>query len=267
MTTIDRIRKLAAMGLVIAAAAYFHVGLGGQLALAQTSVPGGYVGFGPNHQTEQPGGGIPTAPVVPTIGVGPVVPLPAQPHSPGTPASLPLSKAPWQLQFGAALAVDSSAYRRQRLRGGRSRVRRLRGRRSRVRRLRLPGHGRRGARRIRHVRILGRAELWPRHVAAAHAGTRPRGLSRRQSAPWFDRRDGHGSRKSGRSGRGQRRAELHRGAVRRCIRQCGERRPVTDAAGPIEASDGGPAADRTEAHVSAVPEGRSRGPRRGAGAA
>ena len=54
--------------------------------------------------------GGPTAPVVPTIGIGPVVPGPAQPHSPGTPASLPLSKDPWQLQFGAALAVDSSAF-------------------------------------------------------------------------------------------------------------------------------------------------------------
>ena len=70
-----------------------------------------------------------------------------------------------------------------------------------------------------------------------------------------------------RSSRRKRRADLNRGAVRRCIRQCGKRRPVTDAAGPIEASDGGPAADRTEAHGSAVQEGRSQGHRRGAEAA
>jgi hypothetical protein len=105
MTTIDRIRKLAAMGLVVAAGAYLHVGVGAQLALAQTTARGGFVGFGPNHGTEQPGFGVLTSPVVPTIGIGPVLPSLAQPHGP---ASLPLSNDP--RLFGAALAADSVAF-------------------------------------------------------------------------------------------------------------------------------------------------------------
>ncbi len=105
MTTIDRIRKLAAMGLVVAAGAYLHVGAGAQLALAQTTAPGGFVQFGPNHGTEQPGGGILTSPVVPQIGIGPVLLGPAQPHASGAPASLPYSNDP--RQFWNTLAADS----------------------------------------------------------------------------------------------------------------------------------------------------------------
>lgn len=108
MTTIDRIRKPAAMGLVVTAVAYLHVGVGAQLALAQTNVRGGYVGFGPNHGIEQPGMGVLTSPVVPTVGIGPVLPGPALPHSRNEPASLPHSDDP--RLFGAALGVDSVAY-------------------------------------------------------------------------------------------------------------------------------------------------------------
>ena len=57
MTTSDRIRKIATMGLMVAAGAYLHVGAGGQLALAQTKVPGGFAEFGPNHGTERLGSG------------------------------------------------------------------------------------------------------------------------------------------------------------------------------------------------------------------
>ena len=238
--------------------AYLHVGVGGQLALAQTKVPGGFAEFGPNHGTEAPGFGVLTAPVVPQFGIGPVLPGPASPHARTGTAFFPLLNDPRQIR---------RRFSRRQRRDRRLRGRRLRGRRSRFRRLRLPEHGRRDVRCTRPVRILRRAELWLRHVAAAHAGIRRRGLSRRQSAPRFDRRNGHGSRKSGRSGRRKRRADLIRGAVRRCIRQCGKRPPVTDAAGPIESSDGGPAADRAEAHASAVQEGRSQGHRRGAEAA
>jgi hypothetical protein len=106
MTTIDRIRKLAAMGLVVAAAAYLHVGAGAQLALAQTKTQGGFVGFGPNHGTEQPGGGVLTSPVVPQFGIGPVLLGPALPHSSGAPASLPYSNDP--RQFWNTLAADSN---------------------------------------------------------------------------------------------------------------------------------------------------------------
>jgi hypothetical protein len=108
MTTIDRIRKLAAMGLVVAAGAYLHVGVGAQFALAQTKAPGGFVGFGPNHGTEQPGMGVLTSPVVPEFGIGPVLPGPALPHARNTTAFFPMVKDS-RLSFDSALAADSVA--------------------------------------------------------------------------------------------------------------------------------------------------------------
>ncbi len=110
MTTIDRIRKHAAMGLVIAAAVCIHVGagVGEQVALAQAKAPYGFVQFGPNHAFEMPGYGVTASPVVPQFGIGPVVPGPAQPHSKSLPNFLPYSNNP--SQFGAALAADSTAY-------------------------------------------------------------------------------------------------------------------------------------------------------------
>ena len=108
MATIDRIRKLAAMGLVVAAGACLHVGVGGQLALAQTKVPGGFPQFGPNHETEPPGFGLPTSPVVPNIGIDPVMPGPAKPHSRTTTAFFPMVKDS-RLTFGSAIAADSVA--------------------------------------------------------------------------------------------------------------------------------------------------------------
>ncbi len=100
MTTIDRIRKLAAMWLVIAAGAHLNVGVGGRLALAQTTIPKGLVQFGPNHETEMPGGGVTTTPVFSGFGISPVLP--------GHPRFLPYSNDP--RQFGAVLAADSGAY-------------------------------------------------------------------------------------------------------------------------------------------------------------
>jgi hypothetical protein len=108
MTTIDRIRKLAVMGLVVAAGAYIHVGVSGQLALAQTNVPGGYVGFGPNHGTERPGMGVLTSPVVPEFGIGPVLPGPASPHTRTSTAFFPMAKDS-RLTFDSAVAADSVA--------------------------------------------------------------------------------------------------------------------------------------------------------------
>ena len=108
MTTIDRIRKLAAMGLVVAAGAYLHLGVGAQLALAQTKVPGGFVGFGPNHGTEPPGFGVLTSPVVPQFGIGPVLPGPASPHARTSTAFFPMVKDS-RLTFDSAVAANSVA--------------------------------------------------------------------------------------------------------------------------------------------------------------
>jgi hypothetical protein len=108
MTTINRIRKLAAMGLVVAAGICLHVGMDGQLALAQTTVPNGLVQFGPNHGTEPPGMGVLTSSVVPTFGIGPVLLSPRNAHDLGAPVSLPYSNDP--RYFRAALAADSVAY-------------------------------------------------------------------------------------------------------------------------------------------------------------
>ena len=106
MTTIDRIRQFAAMGFVVAAGVYLHAGAGAQLALAQTQVPGGFARFGPNHETEPPGFGLPTAPVVPNSGIDPVLPGPANPHSRTTTAFFPMVKDS-RLTFGSAIAADT----------------------------------------------------------------------------------------------------------------------------------------------------------------
>src|SRR5947209_1682406 len=108
MTTIDRIRQLAAMGFVVAAGVCLHVGLGAQVAMAQTKVPGGLPQFGPNHETEPPGFGIPTSPVVPNIGIDPVLPGPAGPHSRTPTAFFPMVKDS-RLTFGSVIAADSVA--------------------------------------------------------------------------------------------------------------------------------------------------------------
>jgi hypothetical protein len=108
MTTIDRIRQLTAMGFVVAAGVCLHVGLGAQVAMAQTKVPGGLPQFGPNHETEPPGFGLPTSPVVPNFGIDPVLPGPALPHSRTPTAFFPMVKDS-RLTFGSAIAADSVA--------------------------------------------------------------------------------------------------------------------------------------------------------------
>jgi hypothetical protein len=108
MTTIDRIRQLAAMGFVVAAGVCLHVGLGAQVAVAQTKVPGGFPQFGPNHETEPPGFGLPTSPVVPNFGIDPVLPAPASPHSRTPTAFFPMVKDS-RLTFNSAMAADSVA--------------------------------------------------------------------------------------------------------------------------------------------------------------
>ena len=108
MTTIDRIRQFAAMGLMVAAGVYLHAGAGAQLALAQTKVPGGFAQFGPNQETEPPGFGLPTSPVVPNFGIDPVLPGPAKPHSRTTTAFFPMVKDS-RLTFGSAIAADNVA--------------------------------------------------------------------------------------------------------------------------------------------------------------
>ncbi len=106
MTTIDRIRQFAVMGLMVAAGVYLHAGAGAQLALAQTKVPGGFAQFGPNHETEPPGFGLPTAPVVPNSGIDPVLPGPANPHSRTPTTFFPMVKDS-RLTFGSAIAADT----------------------------------------------------------------------------------------------------------------------------------------------------------------
>jgi hypothetical protein len=108
MTMIDRIRQLAAMGFVVAAAVCLHVGLGAQFALAQTMVPGWYRQFVPPHEGTAPGLGIPISPVVPNFGIDPVLPSPASPHSRTPTAFFPMVPDS-RLTFGAAFAADSVA--------------------------------------------------------------------------------------------------------------------------------------------------------------
>jgi hypothetical protein len=108
MTMIDRIRQLATMGLVLAAGACLHVGLGVQFAMAQTMVPGWSPPFVPKHETTAPGFGLPTSPVVPNIGVDPVLPSPARPHSRTPTAFFPMVPDS-RLTFDAAFADDSVA--------------------------------------------------------------------------------------------------------------------------------------------------------------
>ena len=105
MTMIDRIRQLAALGFVVAVGVCLHAGLGVQLAVAQTKAPGGYTQFGPNHESEAPGFGIQTLPVVPNFGVDPVLPGRALPHSRTPTAFFPMVKDS-RLTFDAALAAD-----------------------------------------------------------------------------------------------------------------------------------------------------------------
>jgi hypothetical protein len=108
MTTIDRIRQLAAMGFLVAAGVCLHVGLGAQVAVAQTKVPGGFPQFGPNHETEPPGFGLPISPVVPNFGIDPVLAGPALPHSRTPTTFFPMVKDS-RLTFGSAIAADSVA--------------------------------------------------------------------------------------------------------------------------------------------------------------
>ena len=108
MTMISRIRQLAALGFVVAAGACLHAGLGARLAMAQTKAPGGFPLFGPNHESEAPGFGIPTVPVVPNFGVDPVLPGRALPHSRTPTAFFPMVKDS-RLTFDAAIAADSVA--------------------------------------------------------------------------------------------------------------------------------------------------------------
>lgn len=116
MIAIDRIRQLAAMGFVVAAGVCLDGGPGVQVARAQAQVPGatapstqvpkGLTQFGPNHQMEEPGFGIPTVPVMPNVGIDPVLPGPASPHS-RTPTSFFPMVPDSRLSFGSALAADS----------------------------------------------------------------------------------------------------------------------------------------------------------------
>src|SRR5689334_146220 len=108
MTTIDRIRQFAAIGLVVAAGVYLHAGAGARFARAQTKVPGGFPQFGPNHETEAPGFGIPISPIMPNYGIDPVQPGPAKPHSRATTAFFPMVKDS-RLTFGSAIAADTVA--------------------------------------------------------------------------------------------------------------------------------------------------------------
>jgi hypothetical protein len=107
MTTIDRIRQLASLGFVVAMGLYLHVGVGARLARAQTTVPN-YVQFGPNHQTEEPGFGLPISPIAPNYGIDPVLPGPASPHSRTSTTFFPMVKDS-RLTFDSALAADSVA--------------------------------------------------------------------------------------------------------------------------------------------------------------
>ncbi len=100
MTTIDRLRKLAAMGLVIAAGVYLHLGMGERIAVAQTAPARGPVLSGPARGFPGPGNGIPQAPVFSGFGISPVLP--------GNANFLPNSNN--SMQAGAAMAADSTAY-------------------------------------------------------------------------------------------------------------------------------------------------------------
>jgi hypothetical protein len=107
MTTIDRIRQLASLGFVVATGLYLHVGVCARLTLAQTTVPNS-VQFGPGHQTEGPGSGIPISPIVPNYGIAPVLPGPASANF-RTPTSFFPMVPDSRLTFGAVMAADSVA--------------------------------------------------------------------------------------------------------------------------------------------------------------
>lgn len=100
MTTIDRLRKLAAMGLVMAAGAYLHLGMGERLAVAQTAAARGPVLSGAAGGFPGPGAGVPQAPVFSGFGISPVLP--------GNAHFLPYSNN--LMQSSAALAADSTGY-------------------------------------------------------------------------------------------------------------------------------------------------------------
>jgi hypothetical protein len=108
MTRIDRIRRLASLGFVVAMGLYLHVGVGVRSAGAQLQAPGNSAQFGPNHQTEEPGFGLPISPIAPAYGVDPVLPGPASPHSRTSTAFFPMVPDS-RLTFGSALAADSVA--------------------------------------------------------------------------------------------------------------------------------------------------------------
>lgn len=108
MTITDRIRRLRTIGFVVAAAACLHAGASAQVVTGPTKVPNNYPQFGPNHQTEAPGFGLPQSPIMPNYGIDPVFPGSAQPHSRPPTAFFPMVKDS-RLTFPSALAADSVA--------------------------------------------------------------------------------------------------------------------------------------------------------------